>query len=333
MTMWNSNNTARFSLLALLILGLGCYCDAFTLSVPTRLSSAPSIQTALQESSNTGVDDGLVDDYYEESDGVYASFKETPSDPTRLSSVPSIQTALVQESSSTGVDGLVVDDYSEESDEVYASFTETPSTPTLLSSAPSIQTALQGSSGAELDAIVDDAKMRFRIFQDGLNMRIRIFEESQKAGSPFKQSIANVFAGEYDQEAVKASAMELIQSAPLVMFTWESSPSCKQAKVAFETACANVTIVRLDDPWAQGNPLRAEIGKIVGRSSLPMIFLNGEYIGGYDGGTSEDAPGILKMAFQGTLLPKLQAGGVIMAPGTARKAVLRKQLLAATTKR
>lgn len=208
--MLNSNKAARFHLLALLILGLGCYCVAFTPSAPTRLSSAPSIQTSLQESS-------------------------------------------------TGLDGLV-----------------------------------------------DDVKLR-----------IRIFQESQKAGSDFKQSIANVLAGEYDQEAAKAEAMELIQSAPLVMFAWESSPSCKQAKAAFELSGAAVTIVRLDDPWAKGNILRAEIGKMVGRSSLPMIFLNGEYIGGYDGGVSEEAPGILKMAFQGTLLPKLKAADAMMAPAAA----------------
>jgi glutaredoxin 3 len=216
MTMVNSNNAARFSLLALLILGLGCYCDAFTPSAPARrLSSAPSIQTALQESS-------------------------------------------------TGVDGLM----------------------------------------------------------DDLKMRIRIFQESQKSGSPFKQSLANVIAGEYDQEAVKANAMELIQSAPLVMFSWESSPSCKQAKAAFEMTDADVTIVPLDDPWAKGNPLRAELGKMVGRSSLPMIFLNGEYIGGYDSGISEEAPGILKMAFQGTLLPKLQAAGAMLAPAAAEEAAV-----------
>jgi glutaredoxin 3 len=181
----------------------------------------------------------------------------------------------------------------------------TPSAPTrLASSAPSIQTALQDSSSgtekASLDGVVDDLKMRYRIFQ-----------ESQKAGSPFKQSLANVLAGDYNQEAVKAEAMELIQSASLVMFAWENSPSCKKAKEAFETAGANVKIVRLDDPWDKGNPLRAEIGKMVGRTSLPMIFLNGDYIGGYDGGISEEAPGILKMAFQGTLLPKLLAAGAM----------------------
>lgn len=214
--MLNSNNTARFSFLALLILGLGCYCDAFTLSVPTRLSSASSIQTALQESSTGG------------------------------------------------------------------------------------------------DDVMDDLKMR-----------IRIFQESQKAGSDFKQSIANVLAGDYDQDAAKAEAMEFIQSAPLVMFTWENSPSCKKAKAAFEMTGANVKIVRFDDPWAKGNILRAEIGKMVGRSSLPMIFLNGEYIGGYDGGVSEKAPGILKLAFQGTLLPKLQEGNAMLEPAAnAEKTVL-----------
>jgi glutaredoxin-related protein len=71
-----------------------------------------------------------------------------------------------------------------------------------------------------------------------------------------------------------------------------------------------VKIVRLDDPWDKGNPVRAEIGKRVGRSSVPMIFIGGEYVGGFDGGVSDKSPGIQTMAFQGTLRPTLEAAGV-----------------------
>ena len=68
------------------------------------------------------------------------------------------------------------------------------------------------------------------------------------------------------------------------MYTWESSPYCKKAIEAFDSIQANVKIVRLDDPWEEGNPVRAVLGKKVGRTSVPFVFVNGNYIGGYDGG-------------------------------------------------
>jgi glutaredoxin len=149
-----------------------------------------------------------------------------------------------------------------------------------------------------LDDIQGDLQTRWKIFQDSED-------------DDFKQKIANVMAGEYDAQAAREELDTLIQSAPCVMFTWENSPSCKQAVAALETADAMVTIVRLDDPWSTGNVLRAELGKRVGRSSVPAIFVDGTYVGGYDGGVGDDAPGILNMAFAGTLRPKLEAVGAL----------------------
>jgi glutaredoxin-related protein len=148
--------------------------------------------------------------------------------------------------------------------------------------------------------------------QKDLQMRWRIFQESQKEGFPFKQNMADVLAGEYDKEATQSKVQELISSAPCVMFTWERSPSCVQANKAFQIMgiADQIKVVRLDDPWSEGNPMRAEIGRMVGRSSVPMIFINGEYVGGFDGGISDEAPGIQTMAFLGTLRPTLEAAGV-----------------------
>lgn len=145
-----------------------------------------------------------------------------------------------------------------------------------------------------------------------LQMRWRIFQESKKQGYPFKQNMADVLAGEYDKEATKNKVQELVSSAPCVMFTWERSPSCVQANKAFQIMgiAEQIKVVRLDDPWSEGNPMRAEIGRMVGRSSVPMIFINGEYVGGFDGGISDEAPGIQTMAFLGTLRPTLEAAGV-----------------------
>lgn len=151
--------------------------------------------------------------------------------------------------------------------------------------------------------------------QTTLKRSVRIFQESNKQGYDFKQSLANVLAGDYDEAAAKAKIEDAIQSAPCVMFTWERSPSCVKAVEAFTTMKIfdQVKIVPLDDPWDEGNPLRAELGKKVGRSSVPFIFIGGEYVGGFDGGVSEAAPGIQTMSFTGKLRPALETAGVTFA--------------------
>jgi hypothetical protein len=72
--------------------------------------------------------------------------------------------------------------------------------------------------------------------------------------------------------------------------------------------------VRLDDPSDDGNPLRSELSKKVGRTAVPFIFIDGKYVGGFDGGTSEEAPGIVELAFRGSLIPQLEAVGARKPP-------------------
>ena len=157
-----------------------------------------------------------------------------------------------------------------------------------------------------LDATANDGETETS-FVDVVQKSFAIARESASSGADFKQIIANVLAGEYDADAVNAKLDDLIASAPSVMFIWEASPFSKKAIRAMEMMGADVKIVRLDDPWEEGNPMRAELGKRVGRTSVPCIFIGGEYIGGYDGGVGEESPGMIDLAFQGKLIPKLEA--------------------------
>ncbi|KAL3817518.1 hypothetical protein ACHAXA_003691 [Cyclostephanos tholiformis] len=146
---------------------------------------------------------------------------------------------------------------------------------------------------------------------DDLSRRFQLFQKSRSEGFDFKQSTAIAIAGEYDALEVRNKIKESIDSAPCVMFTWEASPSCKKAIKYLDIAGASYKIVRLDDPWSEGNPIRAELGKMVGRSSVPAIFMGGQYVGGFDGGVGEESPGILDMAFKGTLREKLKEVGAL----------------------
>lgn len=146
-------------------------------------------------------------------------------------------------------------------------------------------------------------------FIDNLTQRYELFQGAKSEGYDFKQSVAIAIAGDYDEAEVQSKIKESIDSAPCVMFTWEASPACKKAIKYLDIAGASYKIVRIDDPWSEGNPIRAELGKMVGRSSVPCIFVGGQYVGGFDGGVGEDSPGILEMAFKGTLREKLKEAG------------------------
>lgn len=160
-------------------------------------------------------------------------------------------------------------------------------------------------------------------FMDNMQLRWKIGQESRAEGADFKQVVADVLAGEYDAEPIEQQIESEIPSAPVVMYTWEKSPACKKAVQGFELALgvsslaetSDVRIIRLDDPWDEGNPIRAQLGKKVGRTSVPCIFIGGEYVGGFDEGVGGSAPGIQAMAFQGTLRPALEAAGVSLGAG------------------
>lgn len=140
---------------------------------------------------------------------------------------------------------------------------------------------------------------------DALKMRARIFQESNAAGLGFKQCVADAIAGEYDKGSTEAELRKIIGSAPVVMFSWTVSPACKKAKRLLALAGVEVKVVELDQPWSEGNPKRAQLGRMTGKSSVPSIWINGEYIGGCDDGPTDSAPGLIDYTFQGKLAPLL----------------------------
>lgn len=180
----------------------------------------------------------------------------------------------------------------------------TPRTNSVVALTPS---ALQASSD-----IVDDLKVKleetFDTVKEDLSMRWRIVQQSDT--SDWKQVLANVLAGDYDKDAVRDQIEADRSMAPCVMFTWDSSPSCKKAVEAMDATGFEYTIRRLDDPWTEGNPIRAEVGQMVGRTSVPMVFIGGKYVGGFDGGVDDsDAPGLVSLAFSGKLKIMLESAG------------------------
>jgi len=139
------------------------------------------------------------------------------------------------------------------------------------------------------------------------------FQESRSQGYGVKQAIADAIAGDYDVTAVQEEVQEEAKSSPLVLFTWEASPSCKKALELLEIAGADPKVIRLDQPWSEGNKKRAALGRLTGKSSVPSVWIGGKYVGGCDDGPSDSAPGLVKLAFMGKLKDLLEDAGALKA--------------------
>jgi glutaredoxin 3 len=146
---------------------------------------------------------------------------------------------------------------------------------------------------------------------DGLVKSASIFASKLQAGDNFKQALADGIAGEYDRAAADAEISRLVDSAPVVVFSWTISPFSKKAKDLLKVAGVEPVVVELDQPLDKGNPLRAELGRRTGRTSVPSVWIGGQYVGGCDDGPTADAPGIIKLAFSGKLREKLAAAGAL----------------------
>mmetsp|Transcript_45047 Transcript_45047/g.88650 ORF Transcript_45047/g.88650 Transcript_45047/m.88650 type:complete len:156 (+) Transcript_45047:150-617(+) len=147
---------------------------------------------------------------------------------------------------------------------------------------------------------------------EGIKDGLIIFANGIQRKDGVKQSLADAMAGSIEKpDTVLAEALAKTQAAGCFMYTWSMSPACKQAVAALDRMGASYETVELDQPWKEGNPVRAVLGKHLGKTSVPMIFIGGEYVGGFSDGPSDEAPGLVNLAFDGKLRPLLKAAGAL----------------------
>ncbi|KAL7525220.1 hypothetical protein ACHAXR_002697 [Thalassiosira sp. AJA248-18] len=111
-------------------------------------------------------------------------------------------------------------------------------------------------------------------------------------GYKFKQTVADLVAGEYDKEAREESIRNFIGETPVAMYSFTTCPFCRKAKDFLEEKSIPYESIELDLlPGNEGNEIRAELGRMTKRTSVPSIFIGGEYVGGCN-----DGPGLLPLA-------------------------------------
>lgn len=138
---------------------------------------------------------------------------------------------------------------------------------------------------------------------------------SNSLGAQFKQWVADIVAGEYDREAVAAEITSKIEKSDVLMFSFTTCPFCRRAKDYLDRLEVEYSVVELDE-LPEGNAYRASLGRITGRTSVPSIFIGGNYIGGCNDGS----PGLMPLANSGKLEPMLDSVGVSYSSAKAPSA-------------
>lgn len=126
---------------------------------------------------------------------------------------------------------------------------------------------------------------------------------SNSLGYQFKQFVADIVAGnDYDKEAVNARIDSFIAEHPVAMFSFTTCPFCRRAKDLLDEKGIPYKAIELDELEGNvGNEIRASLGRKTGRTSVPSIFIGGNYIGGCN-----DGPGLLPLEKSGELDRMLQ---------------------------
>ncbi|CAM9471338.1 unnamed protein product, partial [Laminaria digitata] len=107
-----------------------------------------------------------------------------------------------------------------------------------------------------------------------------------------KQGIARAGAGPYDKEAVQKTVSGYMSGNKVVVFSWTRCPFCKKAKGLVEDLLEDQSqyeFVELDER-EDGNAIRYELSQMTGRTSVPQIWIGGEFVGGCN-----DGPGIFTL--------------------------------------
>lgn len=122
-----------------------------------------------------------------------------------------------------------------------------------------------------------------------------------------KKNLVKSLAGEYDAEAIQARTNGLINDNPVLMFSFTTCPFCIKAKGVLDGMDAKYTVVELDaDP--DGKAIRAEMADLIGRTSVPAIWIGQEFVGGCNDGPMG---GVVKLSEEGKLEGMLKEVGAV----------------------
>ena len=125
-----------------------------------------------------------------------------------------------------------------------------------------------------------------------------------KAETAVQAAVTNL--GSYDTDEIRAEIEEIAKRAPVVVLTYGLSPFSLECVALLESTGAQVENVPLGAEWfllgPRGSAIRAELGNMYGQTSLPHVWIGGEWVGGLYSGE----PWLAKLAESGEIVTKLK---------------------------
>jgi glutaredoxin 3 len=111
----------------------------------------------------------------------------------------------------------------------------------------------------------------------------------------------------------ESSILAAIERVPCLVYSTTTCPFCAKAKSALDELGAEYSVIELDELVDHGVAARSELLHVTGRTSVPAVFIGGEFAGGCnDGGLG----GVITLQQERRLIPLLERAGAL-APGAA----------------
>ena len=123
-----------------------------------------------------------------------------------------------------------------------------------------------------------------------------------------KKALVRSLAGEYDKDAIRAKLNGYIDNNKVLMLSFVTWPFCIKAKAILDNDVGcKYEVVELDQ-IEEGKAIRAEMADVIGRTSVPAIWIGGAFIGGCNDGPTG---GLVKLNESGELRSLLVSAGAL----------------------
>ena len=122
-----------------------------------------------------------------------------------------------------------------------------------------------------------------------------------------KTGLVKSLAGPYDSAEIRQKIDTYVNNNPVLMFSFTTCPFCIKAKAILDEKGAKYTVVELDQE-KDGKAIRAEMGELLGRTSVPAIWIEKQFVGGCNDGP---LGGVNGLESKGKLDAMLKSAGAI----------------------
>ncbi len=146
----------------------------------------------------------------------------------------------------------------------------------------------------------DEASRPFANFANGMTNIFAPLNEGKKA-------LVKALAGPYNREKIRSRLEKLIREEPVLMLSFTTCPFCLKAKSILNEKGVRYEVVELDQD-AEGGSIRAEMAEMIGRTSVPAIWIGQKFVGGCNDGPMG---GVVKLNASGALNKMLVEVGAL----------------------